>query len=74
MQRTIENWIDARGGGTASSDFLIYFFYFFEILDRHRRAQRAGMRAFLVTMGKHKKEDAERSVIKSDAVLDSIAI
>ena len=36
-------------------------------------AQRAGMRAFLVTSGKHKKEDVERSVIKPDCVLDSIA-
>ncbi|MFZ2455849.1 MAG: TIGR01458 family HAD-type hydrolase [Candidatus Altiarchaeia archaeon] len=35
-------------------------------------AQRAGMRGFLVTSGKHKKGDVKRSVIKPDAVLDSI--
>jgi HAD superfamily hydrolase (TIGR01458 family) len=36
-------------------------------------AQRAGMRGFLVTSGKHKKGDVRKSTIKPDAVLDSIA-
>ncbi len=36
-------------------------------------AQRAGMRGFLVTSGKHDRKDAKRSVIKPDEVLDSIA-
>jgi HAD superfamily hydrolase (TIGR01458 family) len=36
-------------------------------------AQRAGMRGFLVTSGKHKKKDVKKSVIKPDTVLDSIA-
>ena len=36
-------------------------------------AQRAGMKGFLVTSGKHKKEDVRKSVVKPDAVLDSIA-
>ena len=36
-------------------------------------AQRAGMRGFLVTSGKHKKADVKKSVIKPDAMLDSIA-
>jgi HAD superfamily hydrolase (TIGR01458 family) len=36
-------------------------------------AQRAEMKGFLVTSGKHKKEDVKRSIIKPDAVLDSIA-
>jgi HAD superfamily hydrolase (TIGR01458 family) len=36
-------------------------------------AQRAGMRGFLVLSGKHKNRDVRRSVIKPDAVIDSIA-
>jgi HAD superfamily hydrolase (TIGR01458 family) len=36
-------------------------------------AQRAGMRGFLVTSGKHNRKDAKRSVIRPDAILDSIA-
>ena len=36
-------------------------------------AQRAGMKAYLVTTGKHTKEDLKGSVIKPDRVLDSIA-
>jgi HAD superfamily hydrolase (TIGR01458 family) len=36
-------------------------------------AQRAGMRGFLVTSGKHDRKDAKRSVIKPDAILGSIA-
>jgi HAD superfamily hydrolase (TIGR01458 family) len=35
-------------------------------------AQRAGMRGFLVTSGKHNRKDAKRSVIRPDAILDSI--
>ncbi len=35
-------------------------------------AQRAGMKAYLVTTGKHRKEDLKGSVIKPDRVLDSI--
>jgi HAD superfamily hydrolase (TIGR01458 family) len=36
-------------------------------------AQRAGMRGFLVTSGKHKKADVKGSGVEPDAVLDSIA-